>query len=130
MKTDMHCGTLMLGFVARAFPYVPQHVPIFAAVPVAGPSWRPEVKGEYVPHAILESPVSVNGGQNMTGVENDGSLEILSAFCQSCITGAKAPNLVEEAYCSTMLCLLGNEAMEKREVTPFPDRYRIPYMKF
>ena len=103
---------------------------IFAAVPVAGPSWRSEVKGEYVPHAILESPVSVNGGQNMTGVENDGSLEILSAFCQSCITGAKAPNLVEEAYCSTMLCLLGNEAMEKREVTPFPDRYRIPYMKF
>ena len=35
MKTDMHCGTLMLGFVARAFPYVPQHVPIFAAVPAA-----------------------------------------------------------------------------------------------
>ena len=78
----------------------------------------------------IVDPVSVNGGQNMTGVENDGSLEILSAFCQSCITGAKAPNLVEEAYCSTMLCLLGNEAMEKREVTAFPDRYRIPYMKF
>ena len=103
---------------------------IFSAVPVAGPSWRPEVKGEYVPHAILKSPVSVNGGQNMIGVENDGSFEILSAFCQSCITGSKAMNLVEEAYCSTMLCLLGNEAMDKRSVTVFPDKYKIPYMKF
>lgn len=35
MKTDMHCGSLMLGFVARAFPYVPQHVPLYAAVPAA-----------------------------------------------------------------------------------------------
>ncbi len=35
MKTDMHCGSLMLGFVARAFPYVPLHVPLFAAVPAA-----------------------------------------------------------------------------------------------
>ncbi len=35
MKTDMHCGSLVLGFVARAFPYVPQHVPLYAAVPAA-----------------------------------------------------------------------------------------------
>lgn len=35
MKTDMHCGTLMLGFVARTFPYVPQHLPLYAAVPAA-----------------------------------------------------------------------------------------------
>lgn len=35
LKTDMHCGSLMLGFVARAFPYVPQHVPLYAAVPAA-----------------------------------------------------------------------------------------------
>ena len=35
LKTDMHCGSLMLGFVARAFPYAPQHVPLFAAVPAA-----------------------------------------------------------------------------------------------
>ena len=103
---------------------------VFAAVPVAGPSWRPEVKGRYVPHAILKSPINVNSGQNMTGVENDGSVEILSAFCQSCITGQKAENLVEEAYCSTMLCLLGNKAMDTRTVVAFPDEYKISYMKF
>lgn len=35
LRTDMHCGSLMLGFVARAFPYAPQHVPLYAAVPAA-----------------------------------------------------------------------------------------------
>lgn len=35
LRTDMHCGSLMLGFVARAFPFVPQHVPLYAAVPAA-----------------------------------------------------------------------------------------------
>ena len=31
----MHCGSLALGFVARAFPFVPQHVPLYAVVPAA-----------------------------------------------------------------------------------------------
>lgn len=35
LKTDMHCGSLALGFVSRAFPYVPQHVPLYASVPAA-----------------------------------------------------------------------------------------------
>lgn len=49
LKTDMHCGSLMLGFVARAFPFAPQHVPLFASVPAAVealglPSIRPSYK--------------------------------------------------------------------------------------
>ena len=32
---DLHCGDLPLGFVARAFPYVPCHIPLFAMVPAA-----------------------------------------------------------------------------------------------
>ncbi len=103
---------------------------IFSSVPLAGPSWRPEVKGNAIPHAIIEGKVSVNGGQNMIGVDNDASDTILSAFCTSCITGEKAPDVVEEAYCSTVLCLLGNKAMEEQRTIIFPDYYKIPYMKF
>ena len=66
----------------------------------------------------------------MVGADKDGSDIILSAFCLSCITGEKAPNVVEEAYCSTVLCLLGNRAMEEQRTIRLPEQYRIPYMKF
>ena len=78
---------------------------VFAAIPAAGPSWRPETRVEYPPHPIVEGAIHVNGGQSMVGADKDGSDIILSAFCHSCITGEKAPNVVEEAYCSTVLCL-------------------------
>ena len=42
----------------------------------------------------------------------------------------KAQNVVEEAYCSTVLCLLGNRAMDEQRHILFPDEYKIPYMKF
>ncbi|MCQ2445011.1 MAG: hypothetical protein MJ061_05960 [Mailhella sp.] len=32
---DIHCGSLPLGFVARTWPYVPCHLPVFAMVPAA-----------------------------------------------------------------------------------------------
>ena len=103
---------------------------LFAAVPTAGPSWRPELKSEYVPHAVLDKHIDVNAGQSMIGVVNDGSDVIMSAFCQSCITGEKAENVVEEAYCATLLCLLANQAMDEHRIVSFPDEYKIPYMKF
>lgn len=103
---------------------------VFAAIPAAGPSWRPETKIEYPPHPIVEGSVHVNSGLSMIGADKDGSDVILAAFCNSCITGEKAPNVVEEAYCSSTLCLLGNQAMEEQRMIRFPDRYKIPYMKF
>ena len=60
----------------------------------------------------------------MIGADKDGSDVILSAFCQSCITGEKAPNVVEEAYCATLLCLLGNMAMEENKTIRFPEKYK------
>ena len=103
---------------------------VFAAVPTAGPSWRPELKSEYVPHPVIKGSVSVNSGQSMVAADHDGSDEILSAFCQSSITGEKAANVVEEAYYSTLLCLLGNKAMEEGRTLEFPEEYKIPYMSF
>ena len=103
---------------------------IFASIPSAGPSWRPELKSDYVPHAVLEGKFSVNSGESMVSSDHDGSDEILSAFCQSCITGEKAKNVVEEAYYSSILCLLGNQAMEEQRTIDFPEEYKIPYLKF
>lgn len=104
---------------------------VFASIPTAGPSWRPETKSEYVPHSFLGNKIiDVNAGQSMIGAENDGSVDIMSAFCQSCITGEKAENVTEEAYCATTLCLLANRAMDEHRIVEFPEEYKIPYMKF
>ena len=103
---------------------------IFAAIPAAGPSWRPELRAAYVPHPVIKGSVSVNAGQSMVSADHDGSDLVLEAFCQSCITGEKPENIVEEAYCATLLCLLGNQAMEEERLIRFPEEYRIPYMKF
>ena len=85
---------------------------------------------EYTPHFVIEGDIHVNNGLNMIGADKDGSDIILSSFCQSCITGERAQNIVEEAYCSTVLCLLGNQAMEEQRHLLFPDEYKIPYLNF
>lgn len=102
----------------------------FEAIPAAGPSWRSETRKEYPPHNIVEGKVYVNPGQSTVGADKDGSDVILSSFCQACITGEKAKDVVEEAYCATLLCLLANKAMEEHRTVDFPEEYRIPYMKF
>jgi predicted dehydrogenase len=103
---------------------------VFAAVPAAGTSWRPETKKKYKPHYVIEGDYHINDGLSMIGAVKDGSEEILSAFCQACITGEKGEDIVEEAYASTQLCLLGYQAMEEQRRIDFPDEYKIPYMKF
>ena len=103
---------------------------VFSAIPAAGPSWRPETKAASTPHYIIDGQTNISSGMSMIGAEKDGSDEILSAFCQACITGEKAKDVVEEAYCSSVLCLLGNQAMEENRCIDFPEEYKIPYMKF
>ena len=41
-----------------------------------------------------------------------------------------APNLVEEAYYSSVLGLLGLLAIDEGRVITFPDEYKIPYLNF
>ena len=102
----------------------------FASIPAAGPSWRPELQSRFTPHPVISGKVSVNAGQSMVAADNDGSDIILSAFCDACLSGRRAENVVEEAYCATTLCLLGNMAMEEGRTIEFPEQYKIPYMKF
>lgn len=53
---------------------------VFAAIPTAGPSWRPETKMEYTPHFVIEGDINVNNGLSMIGADKDGSDIILSFF--------------------------------------------------
>jgi hypothetical protein len=41
---------------------------------------------------------------------NDGSVELIHAFCLAVITGSQPAGIVEEAYWSTLLALLGDRA--------------------
>jgi predicted dehydrogenase len=100
---------------------------VFDTIPIAGPSWVPETasedKGEYV-----VDNVKTHDGSNTTGAVGDGSVELVSSFCDSVITGTPISALVEEAYYSSVLALLGLQAMEERRIIPFPEEYKIPYL--
>lgn len=100
---------------------------IFDKVSFAGPSWVPETasknKGEYI-IAKTES----HDGSSSVGAVGDGSQELIEAFCHSVITGQPVENLVEEAYYSSVMALLGIKAMEERVILPFPDEFKIPYL--
>ncbi|MDL2221360.1 Gfo/Idh/MocA family oxidoreductase [Parabacteroides sp. OttesenSCG-928-N08] len=100
---------------------------IFDNVSFAGPSWVPETASENKGEFIIDK-VQTHDGSNTTGAAGDGSEEIVAAFCNSVITGKPIPNLVEEAYYSSVLALLGIKAMEERAIIAFPDEYKIPYL--
>lgn len=102
----------------------------FSTVPIAGPSWVPEIATQHKPHYVVEGNININPGVDMTGVDKDGSDELISAFCQAAITGEKAKNIVEECYCSTILCLMGNQAIAEQKKIDFPEKYKIPYLNF
>lgn len=90
---------------------------LFDSLPFAGTSWAPETanvnKGEYI---IGEKPTS------------DGTSLMLDAFVEAVITGKQPEKIAEEGYYASALCLLGHEAIEKEQIVPFPDAYKINYL--
>ena len=102
---------------------------MFDNVSFAGPRWVPETASTNNGHYIMDK-VSANQGQSSVGEAGDGSIELVTAFCNAAITGEKVPMLVEEAYYSSALGLLGLQAMEEQCIVRFPKEYRIPYLNF
>ncbi|WP_080905355.1 Gfo/Idh/MocA family protein [Parabacteroides sp. Marseille-P3160] len=133
-----HTGTLELA-QGKYYPEEPKPAPgiqqlinqiehkAFDNISIAGPSWVPEtaadVQGEYI-----VKNVKTHDGSNTTGAVGDGSVELVSSFCDSVITGKPIPVLVEEAYYSSVLALLGLQAMEEHRIIEFPEEYKIPYL--
>lgn len=102
---------------------------VFDQVSFAGPSWVTETASENKGMYITDHVIS-HDGSSTVGAAGDGSVELLSAFCEACITGNPAPGLVEEAYYSSVFALLGIQAMETQSIIRFPEEYRIPYLNF
>ena len=100
---------------------------VFDQVSFAGPSWVPETASEDNGEFIVDK-VKTHDGSNTTGAAGDGSEELVASFCDSVITGKPIPVLVEEAYYSSVLALLGLKAMEERSIIEFPEEYKIPYL--
>ena len=102
---------------------------IFDQITPAGQSWVPEIAAIYKGTPVLDK-VSSTSGASMIGADNDGSVELVEAFCHSVITGKLPLNLVEEAYYSSVLSILGIQAMEEQRIIKYPDEYKIPYLNF
>jgi predicted dehydrogenase len=102
---------------------------VFDKVSFAGPSWVPETASKNTGYFIVDK-VSSHDGASTVGFSGDGSDLLLAAFCEAVVTGRPAPNLVEEAYYSSVLALLGLQSMEEQRMITFPDEYKIPYLNF
>jgi predicted dehydrogenase len=102
---------------------------VFDRIAIAGPTWVPETastnKGEFI-----LTQTQQHDGSSSVGVAGDGSEQLVEAFCHSVITGKPADCLVEEAYYSSILSLLGIQAMEEKTTKVFPEEFKIPYSKF
>lgn len=72
---------------------------VFSNSVFAGTSWNAETASADRGEAIMPE------------AEGDGTREILQAFCNSCITGKMPPRILEEAYYSSVLGILGDEAI-------------------
>ena len=102
---------------------------VFDNVSFAGPSWVPETANKNNGIPIMDNITSITG-ESSVGASGDGSIELVTAFCQAAITGKPVERLVEEAYYSSVLAILGLQAMEEQRIITFPDEYKIPYLNF
>lgn len=92
---------------------------LFEEIPFAGTSWAPETanvnKGEFI---LGERP------------KTDGTSLLTDAFVEAVITGRQPARIAEEGYYASLLCLWGHEAIEKGEILPFPEQYKIDYAPY
>ena len=93
---------------------------IFSNPAFAGTSWVAETAEEKNGLAIMPEAVGRKDGRLL-----DGSLEMLQAFCNACITGKQPERVLEEGYYGTILCLLGDEAILQKKILEFPEEFRI-----
>lgn len=90
---------------------------VFDSIPFAGTSWAPETANENTGEFILgERP------------KEDGTSLLLEAFAEAVITHKQPANIAEEGYYASMLCLLGDEALQEERTLYFPEDFKINYL--
>ena len=86
---------------------------VFSNPAFAGTSWAPETAED-------TSGISI-----MPEASGDGSLEMMQAFCDACISGVQPEGVLREAYYGSILSILGDEALLQRKILEFPEKYRV-----
>ena len=90
---------------------------LFDSLPFAGTSWASETANENKGEFILgERP------------KTDGTSLLLEAFVEAVITRKQPARIAEEGYYASMLCLLGDQALQEERTLYFPDEYKINYL--
>ena len=90
---------------------------VFDSLPFAGTSWAPETANENTGEFILgERPKS------------DGTSLLLEAFVEAAITEKQPVRIAEEGYYASMLCLLGDRALQEEKTLYFPEEFKINYL--
>ena len=85
----------------------------------AGSSWVTEEASKDAGVRFAKN-VTVNDGASSVGAAGDGSVELMHAFCLAVISGVQPEGIVEEAYWSTILALLGDKATRTGERIEIP----------
>ena len=85
----------------------------------AGTSWATEEASTDKGIRFIDH-VTVNDGASSTGAAGDGSVELVHAFCSAVISGKQPERIVEEAYWSTLLALLGDRATREKTLIRIP----------
>ena len=58
----------------------------------------------------------------------DGTDLLLDAFVEAVITRKQPQNIAEEGYYASVLCLLGDQALQKKRLLTFQDEFKINYL--
>ncbi|MDR0700554.1 MAG: Gfo/Idh/MocA family oxidoreductase [Tannerella sp.] len=96
---------------------------VFDNVSFAGPSWVPETASINKGYYVVEN-LNTTSGASSVGAFGDGSVELITAFCNSSITGQRNDTLAKEAYYSSVYALLGLKAMDEKRIVEFPEELR------
>lgn len=90
---------------------------LFDSLPFAGTSWAPETARK-------------NTGQYILGEKpkTDGTSLMLEAFVEAVLTRRQPKHIAEEGYYASMLCLLGDLALQEGRTLYFPDEFKIDYL--
>lgn len=86
---------------------------VFSNPAFAGTSWAPETAED-------TSGISI-----MPEASGDGSMEMMQAFCDACISGVQPEGVLRQAYYGSILAILGDEAMLQNKILEFPEKYRV-----
>lgn len=90
---------------------------LFDSLLFAGTSWAPETARK-------------NTGQYILGEKpkTDGTSLMLEAFVEAVLTRRQPKHIAEEGYYASMLCLLGDLALQEGRTLYFPDEFKIDYL--